>query len=249
MAGPVWLGDPGRNDPAWPGWCGRGGRGSGPCQRLGSSCALAVARAGWTAPAARARVAQAEPGACQYPAATTSHGSSGPGPAKRGGPGRGWGAAGVPDPIMCDRLTRTSSSRTSVTRRRPAEGGPPRQHRQALFFFDSECGAGPTWTSNLNPVIHYRPLPAHWAVSRWWRLISKIRARKFRTDRALLIVMSEEARGEPAHCSCCCVDCLLKRLCQRGSHTICVVTRLTSFLAVCFNTLGSQLKWQYSPTV
>jgi hypothetical protein len=42
---------------------------------------------------------------------------------------------------------------------------------------------------------------------------------------------------EPAaHCSCCCVDCLLKRLCQRDSHTICVVTRLTSFLAVCFNT-------------
>jgi hypothetical protein len=26
-------------------------------------------------------------------------------------------------------------------------------------------------------------------------------------------------RGEPAHCSCCCVDCLLKRLCQRDPHT------------------------------
>ncbi len=33
-------------------------------------------------------------------------------------------------------------------------------------------------------------------------------------------------RGKPAHCSCCCVDCLLKRLCQRDSHTFWVVTGL-----------------------
>jgi hypothetical protein len=32
-------------------------------------------------------------------------------------------------------------------------------------------------------------------------------------------------RGEPAHCSCCCVDCLVKGLCRRDSHMI-FVTRL-----------------------